>query len=1354
MKIKVSIGLATELLFFLILFFCLIIPVTSFAQSARFRFYGTKEGFYPDKVKQIVQDKDGFLWFATNEGLIKYDGTFQSIQKEISTEYLSGTDILCLLPESNGNIWIGTNKGLSIYDRERNQFLKVRFPNNEDSYVISLAQDSKGQIWAGTGQGVFKISSQLIAIPLFKHNKFFNTLPFIKSRPSGSLVFITHNMIYTFDPNKALFVDSIFYSNEKVITDNYHTAITMDVFGNLWIGKYNGELYHYDFTTKSITKHDLKLIANNKSAIINNLYANTKDKLWVLVDESGVYYYDYASKKFIGHYIPTKTLLPSYKVNSIFIDREGSTWLTMDRNGIAQLNNNYSTFKQIVPPKEAVNKIVSAVLKDKQGNLWVGTDGSGLFVYNSDNKLIKSFLSKEGVPNGLANDAILCIYQDTKNRVWIGTFRGGLSLFIPSTNSFKHYQYNPNKPNGLLRNDVRSIAEDNEGNLWLGVHGIGVSKFDPNTEQFINYTNLKSPWTNNVIVSKNGTVWASTNGGLSYLPKNDYKFSNILTENLATMEDHDINCVYEDQKGIIWAGTLNGLYYLKQNKLLKAEHSDQLAKINIKSIEEDIQGTLYLGTNRGLCKYVKGQGEQGWYGFSDGMPGEDFVLNSSYNYKGLVYFGTSKGLCWFNPEHLTTEPITACPVVTDIHLFNKGFLKNQNILNAKEITLSHFENFLTLFIASSTFKLSDEKIQIEYKLERLEKEWKTLGKNRSINYYSIPPGQYTFLARNVLAGTTNKGPIYSLKITINPPFWDTWWFRLGVIISGILAAYAYFKFKTWRIKFRNKILEEKIKLRTQEIVDQNEKLERQHQELLVANNTKDTLFSIIAHDLRAPFSSIASLAQLLVSPQSKSDADEQREMTSYILQASRNALNIVENLLDWARTQTGRLHFRPIELSLNQLIIHVIQQYEYQLKDKNITVTFIANNALNVVVDKDMLETILKNLLVNAIKFTQAGGTIDVKVTNDTINYNIVIEDSGVGMSAEQIKRINENAFHRSELGTKGEKGTGLGLEVIKEFLKYHQATWTVTSTVGKGTKFELHFTGEFSVILNSSEKVVFNHLAVNNVIESKVLSESAVDVQFEGIYGKLVLVVDDQEEIRKSIVYSLKENFEILEAENGRVAFDLAKSRMPDLIISDVVMPDMDGLLLSEMLKSEISTSHIPIIILTSQKEEASILLGLKKGIDDYMLKPFNPNILVLKVGNLLQNREQLKKRVSIDEEYLLKPISENSLDKIWLAKTHTIIEQNLSNEDFNVEILSKEMSMHRSNFSKKLTALTGQSPTDLIRIQRMKRAAKLILASGKNISEIAFEVGFSDPKYFSKAFKSHFGMLPSEYQLSQNIK
>lgn len=1321
---------------------------TAHAQSGNmnFRFLSAKEGFYPDKVRQIVQDKDGLLWLASNEGLITYDGMrFRAIQEQSEKITPKGTDVICLLTDSTGNVWIGTNKGLAFYNKSTHSFTQIEFPGTTDVYVVSLCKDSKGIVWAGTDAGIFTVHSKTQAVPFLKTNVFSGTLPFVRIDKRGSVVAVTHNSIYLYNAQTAVCTDSIAYIQQEFLSDNYHTAVELDAANTIWIGKYNGEIYTYSLNKKELVRYDLKSITKNTSAIINYFDVHSPSIVWIAVDESGLYYFDLLSQKFVPSITTQNSALPTYKINTVFIDREQNTWLAMSKNGLAMTNDYLNTFGKIIPPSDK-SRIVSAVLKDPMGNTWVGTDGAGIYVYNSAGALQHHFYYNPSKPSSLSNDAILCMYLDSKDRIWIGSFRGGLSLYQPATQTFKHFQEGNS---GLLRNDIRSIAEDGEGNLWLAVHGKGVSKFNPSTEEILNYKDLNSPWSTKVLVDHEGTVWVSSNNGISRLRKNNMRFVDINTEKqLTELQDHDINCLFEDTQKRLWVGTVNGLYLMntKTDRLIEAPRAHQLKLASIKSIEQDSRGILYVSTNRGLYKYIPDIGECGRYGIEDGLPGEDFVINASLTTQSLMYFGTSKGLCWFDPKGVDIEAIQVKPIITELVVNDVPYDPFISLSNGR-VELDYQQNHLLFQIASPTYKWGDEKFDIEFMLEGLDKTWQKLGKNKSINYPAIPSGNYTFKSRLRISGTEIVGPEYRFDVSVHPPFWETWWFRILLLLIGIAAVYTYNRIRILQIEKQNVLLEEKITERTHELTVQKELLEKQHRQLELANTTKDKLFSVIAHDLRSPFTSISALAQLLYHSNADQTEADKKTMTGYILKASKNALNVVENLLDWARTQRGRIQFNPIEIDLNQSIVHVIQGFEFQLVDKNIQLQLHASAYITAVVDKDMFETILRNLISNAIKFTPSEGCITIKLRPAETGFDIFIQDSGIGMDTETLKKISAAAFHSSQSGTSGEKGTGLGLELVQEFLAYHEATCTFVSEKNKGTEVQLHFNSACIIQRNISMDELYGKTESETSHNTTTIAVPVFENRLDTIKGKTILIVDDQEDIRKSIVYTLRNYFVILEAESGSQALEIARAEMPDLVLSDVMMPDMDGLELSRQLKSSVQTSHIPIILLTSQKEEASIISGLNTGVEDYLLKPFHPQILQLKIGNLLQNRESLKMKLSLDEAYLLKPISENSLDKIWLTKIHDLIEEHLSNEDFNVEQLSKEMNMHRSNFSKKLTALTGYTPTDLIRMQRMKRAAKLILASGKNISEIAFEVGFSDPKYFSKSFKAHFGVSPSEY-------
>jgi ligand-binding sensor domain-containing protein/signal transduction histidine kinase/CheY-like chemotaxis protein/AraC-like DNA-binding protein len=1326
-----------------------------------FRFYNANNGFHFDKVKQIEQDKLGFLWMATNEGLVKYDGnTFSTFENRKDAKLLNGK-ILHMLLTKRGNLWFGTNNGVVFYNQQNGKFSEVILGKKIDNYVNSIAEDAFGKIWIASEDGLRVLQDTTLNPQNIRLNDFQHL--FVLCRNGKDVWATTSNSVYHYDATTFSIIDSTLYSEQKNRFDNIQTAVTIDNQDNVWIGRYHGEIYKLNTKTKKTDFFDMKKITGNPSALINSFFVQDQNTFWVVVDEAGIWRFDYQTNSFLPYITPGNTqVLPSFKTTTMFVDQEQNMWLGMTKNGLAVTSPQMNVFRKVELANVSNNHIVSAICQDSRGQFWVGTDGGGLMLFDKKLNYIRSFKEEAGKPKSLGNDAVLSIFEDSKKRLWIGTFRGGLSLLDRNTYTFKHYKHQPNNPNSLPRNDIRKILEDKNGHLWLAVHGKGVTRFDPEKEEFKNFMDLSSPWTYDAIIGKDGTVWTSSVRGISRKKKTDSDFQHFY----ATLETNDklvndFSCLFEDKANKLWIGSVHGLYQFseKENKIVHFKSIPLLNKSAIKAIREDDTGNLFISTNQGLFRYDLKRQHVKHFGSVNGLISEDFILNVAF--KGMdstLYFGTSKGICWLKPSEIQVFGNLRTPVITDIKLFGNSILPwsdkplmNNQAIFSDVIELNHDQNNLNFEFSCPTFAEGSVGMQFQYQLFGLEASWQNTDQSRNAYYPTLPSGKYTFKVRAI---SNESDQIFSqeqtLVIIIKPPFWETWWFRITFIILLLAIIWMYYRYKTKRLKLEKRALEILIKERTFEISQQNERLEEQRAELELANVSKDKLFSIIGHDLRSPFSAVLALGEMLQKSNPSSMTSNEKEITRHIVKASQNAYQLLENILHWARTQTGRISFRPSKVDVQMLVQSVVDSVSFQAKEKRIGVQSIIEQNIVAVVDKDMLETILRNLLNNAIKFSQVEGSILVEVKSNALGFDLHIKDNGVGMTEEQKNRILNHGRGKSTYGTRGEAGTGLGLLVCKEFLEFHMATWDIYSDKGVGTEFVLHIPCEYEEadIHPASDKLQnIEHQEHNGGVANGDLALLLDKRELDLVKGKKILVVDDLEEIRKSIVYQLNDIFEILEAANGNEAFRLAKEHMPDLIISDVVMPEMNGLELSTKLKQDLSTSHIPIVLLTSQKEELEVVAGLQTGVDEYLLKPFVPNILFLKITKLLINRENLKKKFSLDDSVLLESIAENSQDQQLMNKVFKLIDDNLSEEEFGVEALSEAIGMHRSNFSKKISSITGSSPQDLIKTRRMKHAAKLLLASGKNVSEVAYETGFSDPKYFSRVFKSYFGVLPSEY-------
>lgn len=1321
------------------------------ASFSNFKFFTTRDGFYADNVTDITQDSLGFLWLGTSEGLYLYDGnTFSMFESFTAQSDLLTAKILCIFKDRNQDLWIGTSKGLVLYKHLEGDFKTISLQHQSD-YVSSIAQDRNGTIWLGTDNGIFTIDSGLTVRHVFPGIH----CPILLARKEKTdrVFFVTYNHIVTLDAISCKVLDSIRYSNDRAVTDNYHTDAIIDKHDQLWISKYDGDLVQYALREKTLKVHNLKTRLLNPSAAVNHFFCRDTTRLWLTINEGGIVYYDYAENSFCEFETPAQNHIPNYKVSAFFIDREDNYWFAMEKTGLAMTNSYVNRFHHFTHPPFGKNRIISAILKDSEDNLWVGSDGGGLYLFDDENTLIQTFKNDPDKKGSLSNDAVLSLYEDSKKRIWVGTFRGGLSLFDKKAKTFRHYTENKDRTKGPLRNDIRKIVEDRAGNLWLVVHGKGVSCFNPRQETFTHYSNLKGLWTTDLCISKNRSVWvASSNGVVRKMPGQ----KNFGPVSGNTLPETVINCLYEDYQGKMWLGTLHGMYGFdaRNNRFQKLNLSPLLSKASVKSINQDASGQYYIATNIGLFRLNAEKSIIDWFGEDDGLINEDFTINASCNKNNVLYLGTSDGCCWFDLS-AGLSPEAHIPIyLTDIKVFNKSirFDKPYGVDKAipyiHNLKLAYDQNYLTFNFAFPSFITGKSNINFEYKLEGFDKNWRSGNRELAATYTSIPPGNYTLLVRLTRpdAYPSHNGEL-RFSLFILPPFYETWWFRLLLTGLVVLSLFLYYKIKTRQLARTNRLLETKIRERTAEIQQQNEKLEAQRKELELTNATKDKLFSIIAHDLRSPFTTILAMSEYLVDQVLDKSSEKVRDITKGIYKASNNAHQILENLLQWAQTQTRKIEFSPEWVCVDSIFQSLIEGCELQCIEKNITIDYRSPETFDACIDSSMFETIIRNLLNNAIKYSLRGSSIVIEIHSQTEGFAFTIKDQGIGMDKEKIDQILHGSVHSSEYGTSGEKGTGLGLTVVKEFIQYHRAHWKIISEKNQGTSITIEFP---CVVRPSEAKEGISLLRESVEIESAVTTttQNIPDEEtLRFLKTQTLLIVDDQKEIRKSIALQLEGKIQILEASNGKEALGIAENVMPDLIISDVIMPEMNGMEFSKKIKNDILTSHIPIILLTSQKEEKDVVAGLQTGVDDYILKPFQPTILLLKITNLLLNRERLRKKFSLNDDVFIHSMREDSLDRQFLVKVMAVIEKNLSNETFSVEMLGEEVAMHRSSLAKKIGALTGMKPNELIRSQRMKFAARLLLASGKNISEVAYESGFSDPKYFSKSFKAYFGCLPSDY-------
>ncbi|MCU0417833.1 MAG: response regulator [Cytophagaceae bacterium] len=1340
---------------FILLF---IISISATAQQveriSNFRYYSSSNGFYGDKVRAITQDDRGYLWFGTNEGIFTYNGwSFEKFNFEDSTLHSIVNGIIWkFFIDSQRRIWVGTNTGLVFFDQVSGTWQTCTLPNFPTHFITGITEDEKKTIWISTNHGIYQWvkgeTKEIIA-----SNESIDMANIVYG--NKKLWIIGYNNIYTLNQSNQLVLQLQYTSNSNK-ADNFTIAYTFDPLGHIWIGKYDGNIFRIHVESKTIDIIDTKRATQNPSSIVNYFFNPPKSPhLYVCLDEGGVYQINKKSlelKNTLGPSLLPK--LSTLKVTGVFIDKESNTWFSLEKNGLVVTNDLLNSFEFISIPTIVNNSIVSAVLKDSKQQLWIGTDGGGLVVQDKIGKLQHIFKHQDHQPNSISDNAILSIFEDSKKNIWVGSFRGGLSLYNPTNSSFKNYTASSNKINGLQRNDIRKIQEDAEGNLWLVVHGHGISRFNPTTETFTNYPEVASLWTYDVMIDKNGTVWAAGNNGVSYFDKKSQNFITLPCTRIGI----DIHSLCEDAFGTLWMGTVKGLYYLDASKttLKQLPFESILNKGTITAIKEVAPGKLIITTRKGIIVYDIKKRQTFYYSQNSGLPTEECIVNSIHvDVNKNVYVGSSKGLFVFNSTQLPQLILSEHPLVHKIDIFNTSITEvldlHQSIDQLTSIALAYDQNHITFHFSFPHYQQSLADYTLEYQLVGIDKEWR-LSTLPVIQYPSLPAGSYTMQVRMVSKSSAiHKGPIKSIDVTILPPFWETWWFRFGLVLLSLLGLYYYYQWKTKNIIAQNRLLEERINERTEKLNQQNKLLDEQKEALSIANQTKDKLFSIIAHDLRSPFSSILGLARMLTEKRYNLKEEEKIKVSETIYKSSLHAFELLDNLLDWARTQTDNIRFHPRDCNVAECIRAVVKPLEQTIQEKKSTLLLPSETNWYVSTDPELLKTILRNLVSNAIKFSPPSTPILIQINIDAHDaLEIVIQDNGIGMPESYIHRLLvENEMLHSTRGTSGEQGTGLGLWLCKELIQKINAKWTIDSLPDKGTTISLRLPGKAfkgeALPLEKVEKIASDQQHSEPVLSHDVTIVNSMNTS----KGKKLLLVDDTPEVLASIYKALDPYYTVLTATNGLEALDILENQDIDIILSDVMMPEMDGIELSSQIKKQDKTSHIPILLLTSQKSEFDIIKGLQTGADDYLIKPIHADILLVKIQQTLIRMDRLRKRFLLDNKEILEDLASNSVEQQLLQKVLQIIDDQLHDEGFGVEELSKRIGMHRSSLSKKIVQIAQVTPQELIKTQRLKKAAQLIVASGLTIAEVAYDVGFTDPKYFSRSFKTYFGVLPSEYVL-----
>lgn len=1321
-------------------------------EQITFSYISINEGLSQSTVFSIDQDKRGNMWFATYDGVNKYDGyAFTVYQHNEDDPNSIANDISRIVKtDSQGRVWIGTRDGLSRYDEEKDIFQNFFYEKKgKHLQVNGIEEISPEQLLISTPEGLIMFD--------IKESKFIDdSFSTAMHKTIASTLYRQGDLIYIGTPTDGLYNYSITQKTfEKVIPilgTKQIQAILQQSPTRIWVATEGAGLFLINPKTKEI-KNYLHSPSNPKSIssnYIRSLAMDSQNRLWIgTFNDLNIYHEGTDSFASYSSNPVENGSLSQRSVRSIFMDSQGGMWLGTYFGGLNYYHPIRNRFKNIrnIPYKNSLSdNVVSCIVEDKDKNLWIGTNDGGLNLYNPITQRFTSYtLQEDENARGIGSNNIKAVYVDEKKSlVYIGTHAGGLSILHRNGGQVENF----NQRNSQLVNEnVYAILPDGEGNLWLGTLSALV-RFNPEKRSF---TTIEKEKDGTPVVSKQITtlfrdshkrLWIGGEEGVSVFQQEGLDIQKASILPVSNVTKLFTNCIYEASNGVIWVGTREGFYCFneKDKQIKRYNTTNGLPNNVVYGILEDSFGRLWLSTNRGISCFNPESEKFRNFTESDGLQSNQFNTSSYCRTSvGQMYFGGINGITTFRPELLLDNPYTPPVVITKLQLFNKvvrpddetGIL-TKNISETESITLKSWQTAFSIEFVVSNY-ISGQHNTFAYKLQGYDKEWYYLTDSRTVSYSNLPQGTYQFLVKAANSdGKWNPIPT-ALEIIVLPIWYKTWWALL--IFFATFAGFITFVF---RFFWMRKSMEAQLEI---------ERRDKEHQEEI--NQMKMRFFINISHELRTPLTLILTPLQEIIN---KISDRWTRNQLEYIQRNANRLLHLVNQLMDYRRAELGVFELKAKKGNAHQLIQDNFLFYDKLARHKKITYTLHSElEDKEVLFDANYLELIVNNLLSNAFKYTESGQSITVTLKEENGWLLLQVSDTGIGIPINKQGKIFER-FYQIE---SEHVGSGIGLSLVQRLIELHHGRIELDSEENKGSTFSVYLPQDLSVYKpselasndeqNEEEQVYStNSKAMYFIDTEKVENES---VESGDKKRGTILIVEDNNEIRRYLSNGLADLFNTLEAGNGEEALEKLKDNEVDVIVTDVMMPVMDGIKLCKNVKQNIRTCHIPVIILSAKTDIKDQMEGLQMGADDYIPKPFSLAILTTKIQNMMRTRRRMLDKYAKSLEVEPEKITFNAMDEALLKRAMTIVEKNMDNIEFSTDEFAREMNMSRSNLHLKLKAITGESTIDFIRKIRFNEAAKLLKDGRYTVAEVSTMVGFNTPSYFATSFKKYFGCLPTEY-------
>ena len=1277
----------------------------------RYRNITMNDGLAANAVRNIVQDRNGFIWFGTDNGLCRYDGV--KVQHYRINE-LGGNQYISSLLVTDDGLYVGTEKGVFLLSFERQSFEKQNLDIH--SAVTSMTLDKEGVLWISTlGQGVWQMIQKTGKV---------NHYDFKETSGSVAQVLIDNsNQVWTVTNWGTPVVHRLnrlhnrFEAVNLDFTENYNSLRMLQTKdGRLWLGTWESGLLqlHSDGRVERVLNPKLTNVGNH----IHTLFERDDHCICIGCDD-GVICLNPNTHEW--HRLIEQQSLADRFVYAITSDMERGLWIGTFYGGVNYISPVGKRFEAFSMGNGLHGNVIARFCEDRKGRMWVASDDGGLMCYSPKAQHFTNYPHQELLSR--QNVHALCVDGD---ELWIGTYTNGVIVLNVETGDLRHYMQ-AQAPHSLDNSSSYAICCDSRGDIWVATME-GLNRFDRTRHDFERIGKVDA-LTIDIDEDRDGNLWLSTQGGglWKYQTRNgQFKTYTHHEGNDLSLPDDQVNCSLVDESGRLWVGTLGGLcLYDSENDHFKLVSLD-VPNHNIMGIVED-QGVLWLSTEKGIVKYEPKQIQR--FTLHDGLVSEQFQPNSCIKASdGRIYFGSTTGFNSFYPYQIKTNSVTPPVYITSVEIMNREERTAEgqplDLALTKEIVLDYDDaRMLTLSFASLSY-CSPEKNQYAYILEGFDRDWNNVGNQNRATYTNIPAGTYIFRVK-----ATNNDGVWSsdeatLTIIVHPPLWWSWYAKLFYLFLIVAAIWYYVRFRLKRAEYRHQ----------REMQRLNEQKEKEVREARL------NFFTMIAHEIRTPVS-------LIIGPLEKiMKRDNPSEDMRVIDRNAHRLLELVNQLLDFRKVEQHSLvmHFAP--QNIRQLMMSVSERFTptFEQGNKSFTVDY-PDEHFTAIIDKEAVTKVISNLLTNANKYTNNEVRLSCQVDPDGEHFRIVVSDNGIGIREEDRSRLFEPFFQAQD----NKPGTGIGLNIVKNIVDLHHGTISVSSEVGKGSTFTI----VLPVAQEQSEQFPADSLRSSdeNTADSKQISVKSSANSKPQMVSKqnasTMLIVDDSEDMVSFLGNHFKEKYEVLTAGDGIEALDILRNHEVSIIISDWMMPRMDGAELCRRVRLDPMTSHIPFVMLTAKTDNDSKVEGMDVGADTYIEKPFSIQYLEACIRNMLEMRRRLIEKFSTQPLEPVTEIASNPTDNEFLLEMKKVIEENFSNSELNVNYLAEKLNISRSGLFAKIKTLADVTPNEMIQIVRLKRAAELLLEKKYTISEIGYMVGFSNPSYFSKCFQKQFGVRPMDY-------